>query len=663
MKTIVFDPICNFSGGKASEWVPLIPGTDGVIALAMCNIILNEIGKYDHEYIRWKTNGPYLVKTDGHYLRQKDTSKPLVWDSLSTEPKPYDDESLKAPALEGAYEINGEQCRTAFSLVKEHIRRYTPEYASEVSEVPAEKIRRIAKEFYEAAMVGSTIEIDGYKIPFRPASAVIFRGGQGHTNSTQTCFAVSLLNQIVGSADVPGGTLGWPPRCHGYPQSNRPNFTPEAGEDGFIVTKQWLITGGHKPWPVKEPQHPNNLSLQELFTMNSLSPVYGFSDQEEVWERFGIPFRIEMVIGHGSNIITSVANREIIANNFKNVPFTVVFELFNNEFTEGFADIVLPDTSYLETFTWLEGYGFFFNYPFGTEPWCFHIFQPVIEPLYERRYVCEVIIELAERLGRLDRLNEFWNEFFGFDENFRIEPEERISWNALGDRALKFMFGPDHGTEYFKNEGFIKWPKKVDEVYWRWFVNARAPIYLEFLIDIGEKTKEIVKCSKLRLDFEQFTPLISWFPAEPHKLTDDSYDLYAFSYRDIIHTGSMTAEIPWIDEASAMNPYTYNIAMNSNSAEEKGLKDGDAICIETRAGRKVTGRLKTMEGIHPKTIAIAGCSGHWANGLPIAKGKGTNFDVLLELDWKHIDPLSMNMETCVRAKVYKVKEHEMGNGN
>lgn len=103
--------------------------------------------------------------------------------------------------------------------------------------------------------------------------------------------------------------------------------------------------------------------------------------------------------------------------------------------------------------------------------------------------------------------------------------------------------------------------------------------------------------------------------------------------------------------------------MNSDTAKKKRIKDGDVISIESDAGRKVTGVLKTMEGQHPQTVAIAACSGHWAKGLPIAKGKGTNFDILLELDWKHIDPLSLNMETCTRARVYKGTQDAMGHGN
>jgi len=112
-------------------------------------------------------------------------------------------------------------------------------------------------------------------------------------------------------------------------------------------------------------------------------------------------------------------------------------------------------------------------------------------------------------------------------------------------------------------------------------------------------------------------------------------------------------EMPWLDEVSRQNPYTYNITMNVATAEKKGLKDGDLICLESPYGRKVTGSLKTMQGMHPKCIAIAACSGGWAKGAPIAYGKGTNFNILLESDFKHACPVCWSQETAQMVKVYK----------
>lgn len=94
--------------------------------------------------------------------------------------------------------------------------------------------------------------------------------------------------------------------------------------------------------------------------------------------------------------------------------------------------------------------------------------------------------------------------------------------------------------------------------------------------------------------------------------------------------------------------------MNVDVAKKRGLQDGDLICVESYKGRKVTGYLKAMQGQHPQTVAIAACSGGWARGQPVAYGKGTNFNILLESDFKHVCPVCFNQETAVRVKVYKV---------
>ena len=112
-------------------------------------------------------------------------------------------------------------------------------------------------------------------------------------------------------------------------------------------------------------------------------------------------------------------------------------------------------------------------------------------------------------------------------------------------------------------------------------------------------------------------------------------------------------EQPWLDEASRMNPYTYNITMNTVIARQKGIKDGDTIEVESYQGRKVTGTVKLLEGQHPQTVGIAATAGHWAKGQPIARGKGSNFDTLLPLDFEHMDPVCGNIETSVRVKVKK----------
>ena len=65
----------------------------------------------------------------------------------------------------------------AFQLLKEHLKQYTADWAEKESTVPARTIQRIAREFVEEARIGSTIEIEGVKLPYRPVASAMFRGG------------------------------------------------------------------------------------------------------------------------------------------------------------------------------------------------------------------------------------------------------------------------------------------------------------------------------------------------------------------------------------------------------------------------------------------------------------------------------------------------------
>ena len=75
-----------------------------------------------------------------------------------------DDEVLAEGTLEG---------RTAFTLLVEHMRTYSPEWAQAICDVPAATMRKIANEFIDHACVGQTIEIEGQTMPYRPVAVTL----------------------------------------------------------------------------------------------------------------------------------------------------------------------------------------------------------------------------------------------------------------------------------------------------------------------------------------------------------------------------------------------------------------------------------------------------------------------------------------------------------
>jgi molybdopterin-containing oxidoreductase family molybdopterin binding subunit len=244
---------------------------------------------------------------------------------------------------------------------------------------------------------------------------------------------------------------------------------------------------------------------------------------------------------------------------------------------------------------------------------------------------------------------------FELKDPYKLKPNVKYEFEEIVDKVLKNFFGEAHDLEWFKKNGVMSWPKKAEEVYWRSRVPVRVPVYFEIFQATGEQVRQVAKEFGIEndLNYQAYQALPDWNPCPTHECTDPQYDLISFYYRDTIHTNSLTMENPWLDEAAQMNDYSYNIAVNAATARKKGLKDGDLIWVESNYGRKVKGKLKTIEGIHPEGVGVAALAGHWSKDLPIAWGKGVFYNELIEVDYDHLDPGNLNMDLCAKVRIYK----------
>jgi anaerobic selenocysteine-containing dehydrogenase len=652
MKMVVVDPLCNFAAAKATEWVPLRVGTDAALALAMCNVMVNELGVYDGPYLQAKTNAPYLIGPDKLYVRHPESKKPLVWDIRSGSARPFDEVPAADTALDGEFRIGDMPCRPAFHCLREHLRKFTPEWAEKISGISAATVRRLAKEFATEARIGSTIMVEGVLLPYRPVAAIAFRGSQGHKNSVYNFYAVDLLNHLVGAADVVGGCLGFNPTSHGHPETGKIRYMPSAGPDGLMVVGSWM--GYHYPYPPAEPRLPRNLGLQDLFVIGMTSPFLDSTDREELWDKFEIPYRPEVMINFGANLVMSIANKDAVAASLSKYKFIVSFDLFLTE-TSNFVDIILPDCGYLQSFDSRSNFPFIFSLPAGMGEWCWPIRQPLLPPDGEQREFADVLLELAERIGFRADLNAAYNAWLDLQPPYRLTGDNHYSHEDICDRELKNNFGAERGLDWFKQHGVIKWKKKPEEVYWRPFSDVRVPVYWEFLKPIGDKIAAIAAPRGLKIPMEYYEPLPNFLPCRSHCCVKAGFDFYGFYYRDVVHTNSFTMENPWLDEAARMDPFSYTIAMNRGEARKRGFTDGQPVFVESETGRKVKGRLKLTEGIHPEGLGFAAMCGHWTDGQPIAKGKGVFYNDLLELDWEHASPVNINLDLCVKVRVTPVE--------
>lgn len=653
MKMVVVDPMCNFAAAKATEWVPLRVGTDAALALAMCHVMVHELGIYDSPYLQAKTNSPYLIGSDQRYVRDEASGKPQVWDLSVGAARSFSDVKAVNMALTGDFEVNGVRCQPAFELLKRHLCKHTPEWGEEITTVPAADIRRIAGEFAHEARIGSTIVVEGVTLPYRPVAAIAFRGSQGHMNSVYNFFAIALLNQLVGAADVVGSCLGFNPASNGFEETGRLRYMPHADADGHMLTGTWM--GYHLPYPIAEPRMPQKVGLQDLFVLGLISPFLDSDDNEAMWQKFELPYRPEVMINFGANMLMSIANKDSVARSLAKYKFMVSFDIFLTE-TTAFADIVLPDCGHLQTLDSRSNYPFIFSLPAGMGEWCWPIRQPVVPPEGGQRRFQDVLLELADRIGIRSDLNAAYNASMDLVAPYRLQGDHKYSFEEICDAELKSNFGPERGLDWFKEHGVLKWPKKPEEVYWRPFVDARVPIYWEFLLPVYEKIDAIAAPRGFKIPVEYYQPLPDFLPCLSHGCKMPGFDLYAFYYRDILHTNSFTMENPWLDEAAQLDPFSYTVAINADTGRKKGFADGAWIWVENEKGRKVKGRVHLTQTIHPEGLGVAACAGHWGDGMPIAKGKGVFFNDLLELDWEHSSPINLNLDLCARVKVTLAEE-------
>jgi anaerobic selenocysteine-containing dehydrogenase len=649
MKHVAIEPWMGMPGRNSDEWVPIRPGTDAALALSITNLLLNDYDLYDRVSIKQYTNGPYLVGIDGYYVRDNETRKPLMWDIVDGKAKTFDDPTIKDVALEGSYSLNGATAVPAFSIIKEHVKKYTPEMASKITTVPAKTIRRLAKEFAESAKIGSTIIIDGRELPYRPVAVGYFRGAVAHKHCALTCMAIGLLQEIVGANNVPGAGLGMSSRAFGHPETGEPSYSPSAGPDGLLKIGEWEIL--HVPWPVHDAKKPESIGMNDLVPTAGTSPLVLWGINER--EKYKIPYKTEFILHTAGNYVTNVVDPRQWEKAFKQGIFAVSFAIYLDESTE-FSDIVLPDTCYLERLDLRADWQSSFS---PVDEWAWHIRQPVVEPMFQRRPAQQVLLELAERLGMLGDMYRAMNTHFKFREPYQLDPAKKYTWEEIVDRRLKGNFGPGHGLEWFKEKGLIKWPKKMEEVYWRPFIKARTPIYFEHFKKVGEQIEQIKKEHDLPgFDTSDFQPMPDWKPCASHEEKRPEFDLYGIYYRVPVHTFTSTYNNPWLDEVSSMDPHIHNVAMNTETAKKKGIRDGDWVVIESAGtGNKIEGRASLTEAIHPEVIAYASGGGHWAKHLPIAsqQGKGVCPEWLIPLSWDYVDTVTFNLDVCVKVKVTK----------
>ncbi len=672
---ISINPVRTGYSAIADEWIPIKPGTDGALFMALLHELIRT-DLVDHAFLKRFTNAPQLVVQDGGARDGlfafdpaagppgdgREPHNKLVWDVPSQGLKGAYPEGIADgcdPALEGHYTLaDGTPVTPSFQLLRERVADCTPEWASKITGIPAERIAKLAREMGETALQHSFelpipwTDAWGKEHPTTQARPVAFhamRGLAAHSNGFQTIRALAVLMSVLGTIDAPGGFRHKAP----YPRHIVPNY--RAFNSPEMVRPNTPLNAA----PLGYPANPDELALNDdgspmridhAFSWEHPLSVHGLMHNVITNAVRGDPYRIDTLLIFMANMawnssmntmqVREMLNAKDVGADGKpgdyKIPFIVVCDAFQSEMV-GFADLVLPDTTYLErhdVMSMLDRPISEFDGPVDS------VRVPVLPPTGQCKPFQEVLIELASRLKfpaftAADGGRKF-KDYPDFVVNFEAQPGVGflMGWRGKnGEKPLRGEPNPKQWEMYAANNCVFQYHMPENMQYMR---NWNRP-YLDFAKEHGWRQKNDVVQLALYSDTLQtfrlaaqgktsgrqppehlreriatyFDPLPFWYPPLEDDATDlVAYPLNAITQRPMAMYHSWDSQNAWLRQIHSHN----YLEVNPLTAHAAGIADGGWCWVESQWG-KVRCMIRYSEAVEPGTVwtwnAIGKADGAW----------------------------------------------------
>ena len=662
------NPVRTGYSAVADEWVPIRPGTDGALLLAWIHEILAS-GLYDRDFVVQYTNAGELVVDDegsdefGMFVRTEvpqeeacyDPQNKLWWDRHTDHPvlshAPGAD-----PFLRGSFRLpDGTAVKPAFQLLHERVKDYTPEWAEGITGIPAATIRRLAHE------MGITARDQRIELPIawtdawgrehdtvtgNPVAFHAMRGLAAHSNGFHTVRALGILMSLLGTIDRPGGFRHKAPFPRPIPPCAR---TPN---DMRAVKPNQPLDGMPLGWPadpddlfVDDDGEP--VRIDKAFSWEYPLAVHGLMHNviTNAWR--GDPYRIDTLLIFMANMswnstMNTAEIRQMLDDRDEQgehrIPFLVVVDAFQSEMT-AFADLVLPDTTYLErhdVMSLLDRPISEFDGPVDA------VRVPVLPPTGQCKPFQEVLIELGTRL----KLPAFvtaqgqrkFRDYPDFIVNWETEPGSGIGflsgWRGKGGE--KFLVGEPNprqwemyerndcvyhhrlprSYQYMRNwnQGYLEWSRS------RRITRYAEPILIHLYSEVLQRFRTAAEGkgitrkppAALRERVRTYCDPLPFYyePLESHVTDKQAYPLAAVTQRPMAMYHSWDSQNAWLRQIHGANP----LFVNAATARAAGIADGDWVWVESAWGR-VRCRAALTQAVEPGTVwtwnAIGKAAGAW----------------------------------------------------
>ena len=359
-KLVVLDPRFTKTAALADEWFAIKPGTDMAFFLAIAQVLISE-KLYDQKFVAEKTNG--------------------------------------------------------FDELGSHVQKYTPEWAAGETEIPAEDIRRLARELAAAA----------------PAAMVYpGRRSSDYRDSTQIRRSFAIVNALLGNWDREGGLI-----------------VPKKIKTGSM----WLDA----PFYDDNPDDRVDAGRAQMMFDEEGSFKH---TRDAVIE--GKPYPVKGWFTYKTNPMQTGANRNKTIEMINKLDFMMTVDIVMSD-TAWMADLVLPAPSYLERQDPVSA--------FMASSSCSGVLtrDPVVPALFESRPVFWIVKELARRLDLAEHFDYTIEDF----RKVQLKELPEVA-EALKNDGVYNIEGHSHGIH--EGKPFKTRSKKIDLFNSRYAENGIDPM-------------------------------------------------------------------------------------------------------------------------------------------------------------------------------------------
>ncbi|WP_374711568.1 molybdopterin-dependent oxidoreductase [Symbiobacterium terraclitae] len=671
LRYAVADPRFSKLAAKAWKWLPIKPGYEAALGLALARwIIENE--RFDARFLANAnraaadadgepsfSNAAWLVKiVDGRpttFVRASELGlKPeertatvggkettYTYDGVCVlhngTPLAFDPQDKETPAEGDLFvdtTINGVRVKSALQVFYDEARSRSIAEWCELADVDEDDVVAIAQELTSH---GKKAAID------------IHRGVSQHTNGFYNVGVMYNVNLLLGNFDWKGGMVKASTYDQAGTKAGKP-FNQEAHPGKPIAFGINVIRGGSKydksslfsGYPAKRPWFP------------LASDVY-----QEVWASVlgDYPYKTKIFFSYMASPVYSLPAGHTVIEKIKdvnNLPLYIASDIVVGE-TSMYADYIFPDVSYLERW---EFHGSHPSNTVKSQP----IRQPVIAPLTETVTVYgqpqplsfdSMVLGFAEYLG----LPGFGKDAFGPGRNLTHADEfyiPMVANVAFGDKEDGSDAVPDASAEeidlFIRSRAHLpqtvfdpdRWRQIVGDALWpkvvfvlnrggRWqepgtqFKGDKAANVYGLQINMYQEKTYLVKDSMTGQHLSGIPTFVPPYQdALGNSLLDEEkeYPFTLITFRHILHTKSRTMSNYWV---MPIDP-DGGLLVSTSDAAALGLQDGDQVKVTSAsnpegiwdfgpAGKKeMIAKVRVVEGMRPGVVGYPLGYGHWAYG-------------------------------------------------